>query len=256
MARLVEVARAIVGADAGAVMTRQAGSDAQAVFAASTAQGAPGRVALGAEERLEALMEDSPSSAAARGRTPRVLLASTAPPGSESAYVSVPFACKDRTGGLLFMEREADAEAFTDADERLLNLFAVLAGVMLDNMRLFQQEARERATLGAIQASMMEGLLVLDAKKRIVYVNRAAEQLIGISEEDSRGHGLRKALAGRLQDFEDRGSAVLRMLDGSEPSGDPIDLTVLRPQRHDLEVTLFPIASSAVTPMTACSSAT
>lgn len=250
MARLVEVARVLVGADAGAVMTRQAGSEAQTVFATSVAEGLPPRMEDGAEGRMAALLEASSSTAAARGSATSVLLRSRGQRGPESAYVAVPFACKDHSGGLLFMERETGGEAFTDADERLLNLFGVLASVMLDNMRLFREEARERATLGAIQASMMEGLLVLDAEKQIVYVNRAAGQLLGISEDESRGHDLRRALARRLRDFDDHGSAVFDTLDALEPGADPVDLTVLRPLRHDLEVTVFPIASAAVTPMT------
>jgi transcriptional regulator with PAS, ATPase and Fis domain len=47
--------------------------------------------------------------------------------------------------------------------------------VLINNVEVFQSEARERSTLTAIQASMTEGLAVLDPYGYVQYFNRAAE---------------------------------------------------------------------------------
>jgi GAF domain-containing protein len=94
---------------------------------------------------------------------------------SVAGGIAVPFLCKDSGRGVFYLRDKAEEAEFTEADVRLVNLFAVLIGVLINNVEVFQSEARERSTLTAIQASMTEGLAVLDPYGYVQYFNRAAE---------------------------------------------------------------------------------
>jgi hypothetical protein len=81
---------------------------------------------------------------------------------SVTGGIAVRFLCKDSGRGVFYLRDKAEDAEFTEADVRLVNLFAVLIGVLINNVEVFQSEVRERTTLIAIQASMTEGLAVLD----------------------------------------------------------------------------------------------
>jgi hypothetical protein len=81
---------------------------------------------------------------------------------SVTGGIAVRFLCKDSGRGVFYLRDKAEDAEFTEADVRLVNLFAVLIGVLINNVEVFQSEVRERSTLTAIQASMTEGLAVLN----------------------------------------------------------------------------------------------
>jgi len=81
---------------------------------------------------------------------------------SVTGGIAVPFLCKDSGRGVFYLRDKAEDAEFTEADVPLVNLFAVLIGVLINNVEVFQSEVRERSTLTAIQASMTESLAVLD----------------------------------------------------------------------------------------------
>ena len=99
------------------------------------------------------------------------------------SFIGVPIQVKGSAVGAIYVAEKTAGSEFTVEDERLMVLFAVLAGVFLENAQLYAEEARERLTLAAIQESMAEGLLVLDQNGRIMYLNDAAAEPLGLDSK-------------------------------------------------------------------------
>jgi signal transduction histidine kinase len=159
--------------------------------------------------------------------------------------LGVPFRFRGRsTGSLYFMEKEG-ATGFSGDDQRLLNLFAMLAGVLLDNVRLHADVARERATLNALHASMTEGLAVIDAGGCITYSNRAAEVLVGAARQRTPDKPIGEVFSSKRSNFESPQMAedLLQAISSSDAQEGPatVAVRVLRPHARELAVTVFPI---------------
>ena len=80
--------------------------------------------------------------------------------------------------GSFFLADKADGEAFTDADEEVLTLFASQAAAAIVNARTHRDERRARADLEALVDTSPVGVLVLDAQTgRAVSFNREARRI-------------------------------------------------------------------------------
>ncbi|PZC45041.1 MAG: GAF domain-containing protein [Chloroflexi bacterium] len=145
-------------------------------------------------------------------------------------------------GALYVIEREEGGE-FSEDDERLISLFAVLAGVLIDNLRLYDSAEKERGTLSAIQSSMIEGLVVIDSKGAVKYRNRAAAGFLGLSHEEAIGKPI-------LERFEVMRSRIenpecldlMRSLatgEGELPAS--FEMRVKQPKRRNILVNAFSI---------------
>ncbi|UJR83241.1 ATP-binding protein [Sandaracinus amylolyticus] len=98
------------------------------------------------------------------------------------AVLRVPVRHRGSIVGDLFLAREHDAEAFTEDDERLVDLLASRAGAALEIARLYQKVAVSRAWMHTVVDQMPEGVLLLDAKGRIVADNRTLRAYAPASE--------------------------------------------------------------------------
>ena len=148
-----------------------------------------------------------------------------------------------RSAGALYLIRKDGEQEFSEDDQRLLNLFAVLAGVHLENVDLYEAVAQERRKLEAIQGSMTEGLVVLDPGGRVIYLNETAQGFWGLDSKDASGELINDVLGARASYFESpEGLAeMLSIADaGDEPSA-KVELTMAEPERRHLEVTAFRI---------------
>ena len=122
----------------------------------------------------------------------------------------------------------------------------MLASVLIDNVRLYAAQSRERSTLTAIQASITEGLIVLDGDGLVVYFNGAAETLFAVAASSVKGQPFSDLVDARAPDFDDPAAAakaLKSLVDGSSKDS-RVDLVMLRPQRLDLSMSSFPIALS------------
>ena len=166
-----------------------------------------------------------------------------------ASFMGAPVKVKDRTAGALyFMGREGEPE-FSPDDVRLLNLFALLTGVLLENVGLYDAVAQERRTLAAIQGSMTEGLLVLDPEGRVMYLNETAESLWGLRPPEAQGKPISEVLGPRASNF-DPPEALQELLGiAARTNGSPatVEITVVSPLRMHLEVTAFPIPGGGPT---------
>ena len=173
--------------------------------------------------------------------------------GTEAlAGLAVPFKCKDSGRGVIYLREKASGRGFTEADERLTNLFAALIGVLINNVEVYKSESRERSTLTAIQASMTEGLAVLDQDGRVLYFNHAAELHWSLSASSVVGRGFIEAIGEHAQDLEDAETALKELTELVEGSGESntAELALVRPDRRDLALTAFPISTEMGNDMT------
>ena len=145
-------------------------------------------------------------------------------------------------GVFYLIDKEGEPE-FTADDERLLNLFAFLAGVNLVNAGLYREVEQERGTLAAIQSSMTEGLVVLDPGGRVMYLNQTAGELWGLELEAVPGKHITEVFGPKEPEFESaealRNLCELRADSNSSPVSMEVTLTAL--ERRHLEITAFPI---------------
>jgi two-component system, sporulation sensor kinase E len=101
----------------------------------------------------------------------------------------------------------------------------------------FLRLVQERGLLETIFQSIQEGVIVLDGVGKVTYANRAVENLVGISLEDSGGR--------KLQAFmnEVGGEGMLNS-DGSEPSGLLTrEIEVFYPEHRYISFYVVPLAS-------------
>ncbi len=81
--------------------------------------------------------------------------------------------------GGFFLAEKADGEAFTDADEEVLTLFASQAASAIANARTHRSERRARADLEALVETSPVGVVVFDAKSgRPVFFNREMRRIV------------------------------------------------------------------------------
>ena len=103
-------------------------------------------------------------------------------------------------------------DAFTPDDVRLLETMAAQAAVVLENARLYSEVLSKERRMEAVIANMADGLVILDDQDRVLTLNRAAEWMLSLPEEQVLG----RRVTG------DSGSPHLRTLaslcPGQEPS--------------------------------------
>ena len=74
-------------------------------------------------------------------------------------------------------------KAFTAEDSRLLTLFASQAAVAIDNQALYSTVARQQRQLDSIIRALHDALVVYGRDGRVLMMNPAAEELVGIKAQ-------------------------------------------------------------------------
>ena len=99
-------------------------------------------------------------------------------PAFARTFQGTPMRHRDADVGSFFLADKADGEAFTDADEEVLTLFASQAASAIANARTHRDERRAKADLEALVETSPVGVLVLDAETgRPVSFNREARRM-------------------------------------------------------------------------------
>ncbi|MBI4310660.1 MAG: GAF domain-containing protein [Chloroflexi bacterium] len=170
-----------------------------------------------------------------------------------TTLLGVPLHLRNGYHGAIYLTNKSGGREFTEEDERAVSLIGALAVSLVDNNTLYQTVAAERSTLAAVQNSMVEGLVVLDAQGQEVYRNRALGRLTGMSDRETLGRPLRQILEER-QDyfFEDPKTfqTLMEALDQVKSGRHTNVEAVLRnPRRRIVNATVFPIPVDGQEPM-------
>jgi adenylate cyclase len=107
--------------------------------------------------------------------------------------------------------------AFTEADERILTSLSSQAAVALDNAQLYERVRAMQAYLQSIQDSLSNGVVTIDAKRRITTANRSALGVLGTKEAALVGQDAQPTLAkvnadlpATVQQVQDSGTSTLQ----------------------------------------------
>ncbi|HEY52376.1 MAG TPA: GAF domain-containing protein [Caldilineae bacterium] len=109
--------------------------------------------------------------------------------------VSLPLVLEDEeiVGGI-FLFRSGSI-AFTAGDRSLLRDFADQAAIAVRNARQMEQLREEKARVEAVIANSPNGVMILDPDLRVVIINRAFSELVGVTEEDAKEKPCHEVLA-------------------------------------------------------------
>ena len=100
-------------------------------------------------------------------------------PSFAMAFQGTPMRHRDVNLGYFFLGGKAGGEAFTDADEELLVLFASQAAAAIANARTHRSEQRARTDLETLIETSPVGVVVFDGKSgRMVSSNREARRIV------------------------------------------------------------------------------
>ncbi len=131
-------------------------------------------------------------------RRPRLTDPSAGPAG---CAIYAPMQWRDQIVGVIRVVRNPNRPPFAEQDLPIVSALASEAAVALENMRLYEQlEGKidlanrelvqaysglklERDRVSAIVSNMADGVLLLDAAHNLVYLNPAAEGMLGVSTE-------------------------------------------------------------------------
>ena len=116
----------------------------------------------------------------------RLTLASAAAGVPLRQVVALPMRNENQVIGFVFIFRSRGVE-FTANDRQVLADFADQAAIAVQNAHLYQQVNDERARLNAIIQNSGDGVMILDANRKIQTWNRALTGMTGILPEDAVG---------------------------------------------------------------------
>ncbi|MCI0520193.1 MAG: GAF domain-containing protein, partial [Chloroflexi bacterium] len=118
------------------------------------------------------------------------------------SILCVPLRVKGESTGVIYADNRIHAGIFTEAERDLLVTFANHAAVALENARLFasvKQTLAEVTELKSLMdnvfASIVSGVITADVRHRINLCNRAAQAMLGRSNEEMVGSTLDEVLA-------------------------------------------------------------
>ena len=116
-------------------------------------------------------------------------------------YLGVPLRIQERVVGTLSLLRRG-AVPFDPAEQQLLASFAHQASVAIERRQLYAAIVQQWGETHAIIQSSADAIMILDADRRLVRLNPAAERLFGQSSQEMLGLHCQEVICG----LEDRGT--------------------------------------------------
>jgi PAS domain S-box-containing protein len=105
----------------------------------------------------------------------------------QNPIIALPLQIFGRSIGLIYVLRAADTTAFTRLDQPILTAFAEQAAIAVQNAKLAHALAEEKQRIELILENSADGIITVDAHRRLTGFNRAMEQLTGYSREEVLG---------------------------------------------------------------------
>jgi PAS domain S-box-containing protein len=99
--------------------------------------------------------------------------------------LGIPLLFEEELLGIIYLFRSE--YAFTRMDWQLLQGFANQAAIAVRNARLYQQLETERSRLQTIVENSADGIMILDAAKRVLVINPSLAAMLDVKPEDAIG---------------------------------------------------------------------
>lgn len=158
------------------------------------------------------------------------------------ACVRLPLRARGEVLGLLSIQSR-NKRQFAPADEELLTAIGNQIGIAIANAQLIDDAERRRATLDAVMNSLVDGLILVDRRGSIAYVNPHAEEMLGVSALELLGQGP-VDIEQRIADLVVQPDEVLTRLRSavSDPQRAPaVEIVLSRPESRTVQARFFPI---------------
>ena len=140
--------------------------------------------------------------------------------------------------GLLNIQ-SPDHRQFTPADEELLTAIGNQIGIAIANAQLIDDAEQRRATLDSVMNSLVDGLILLDKRERIHYVNPCAEEMLGLAALDLVGHSVEAMMARLAGRIDQPDQTLAQQRDVSK-----MEFTLTAPTTRTLQARFFSIHDS------------
>lgn len=125
------------------------------------------------------------------------------------SILCVPLKVKNDLIGVIYADNRIRAGIFAETEKDLLEAFANQAAVAIDNARLFSslKQTLEEVTelknlMDNVFASIASGVITADFQDNITLANKAAENILGATNEEIIGHHLNDALSSVSSELE------------------------------------------------------
>jgi PAS domain S-box-containing protein len=132
-----------------------------------------------------------------------------------------PLKTRERTLGLVLLGR-LEGPTFTAGDEKLLAALASQAAIAIENARLFDNVKQQRDAITVMKnymdnifASIASGVMTTDTRDLITTLNRAAERILEVKNEETIGQPYLEALP-------EVGAEIARMVDSVKRQDAPV----------------------------------
>jgi len=98
--------------------------------------------------------------------------------------ICAPLRLGERTIGVIYADSRQRVGTFSERKLDLLRLFASQAAVAIENARLYRESQRSEEKYRTLVESAADIILSVDPKGRVVYVNPALEQVLGLRADE------------------------------------------------------------------------
>ncbi len=234
----------VIGEDSGEILLydQETGELTLHTYQGVSAAFASAEAVIGAEECLCGL-------AIREGRFLAVSEMATHPARSREAClregfrscVRLPLLARGEVLGLLNIQSR-EGRQFAE-DEELLTAIGHQIGIAIANARLIEDAEKRRATLDSVMHSLVDGLILVDRRGRIAYVNPCAEEMLGLPAQALLGRpfeAVEREMAGRVAGPE-QVSARLRAAAADLHNRPTVEVAMTAPVARTLQARFFPI---------------
>lgn len=176
---------AALGGSAGVVATWD---EAEHRFVTSASHGLDEKSLARLRPLLDEAIPDLAGSRESFDLLSRLRPESSLPTSSEEVaqdpVIALPLQAGGRVEGLVYVLRPLDATSFSRLDQPVLAAFADQAAITVQNAKLAHLLAEEKRRIEAIVEGSAEGIMSIDAQRRVVDFNSAMERLTGYLREE------------------------------------------------------------------------
>ncbi len=156
--------------------------------------------------------------------------------------IRLPLLARGEVLGLLNIQSR-ESRRFTADDEELLTAIGHQIGIAIANAQLIDDAEKRRATLDSVMHSLVDGLILVDKRGRIAYINPCAEEMLGLPARALIGQTVEvvdREMAGRVA-RPDQVIARLRAAAADLQNRPTVELVMTAPVARTLQARFFPI---------------
>jgi two-component system NtrC family sensor kinase len=110
------------------------------------------------------------------------------------SLIYVPMMAQGSVVGVLGVDNRHDGKDFDEDHLSILTSLADYAAIAVENARLFTESEQERSKLETLLRGIQDGVVVIDSDKRLILINQAARDALGLQDEDYSNHPITEIL--------------------------------------------------------------